>query len=84
MNAWLPAFSPGALLDSASEQLDPGDALMDWREGGYGLRYIHGFKEEELAILANQSGFSIIEFFESDGENNRLGLYQVWQHVESP
>ena len=77
-------IQPWSLVGLASEQLDPGDALMDWREGGYGLRYIHAFKEGELAILAHQSGFSIIEFFASDGENNRLGLYQVWQHVESP
>jgi hypothetical protein len=36
---------------------------------------------EELALLAEQTGFEIIETFHSDGENERLGLYQIWKRV---
>ncbi len=60
------------------EALDPGDYLLDWRQGGAGLRYVHHFTEEELQNLADQSGFTIIESFPSDGEGGALGLYQVW------
>jgi SAM-dependent methyltransferase len=60
------------------DEVDPGDYLLDWRHGGYGLRYAHHFGEAELARLAVQSGFKILDSFLSDGENGRLGLYQVW------
>jgi hypothetical protein len=61
--------------------VEPGDYLLDWREGGTGLRYVHHFSLEELALLAEQTGFEIIETFHSDGENERLGLYQIWKRV---
>jgi SAM-dependent methyltransferase len=61
--------------------VEPGDHLLDWREGGTGLRYVHHFSLEELALLAEQTGFEIIETFHSDGENERLGLYQIWKRV---
>jgi SAM-dependent methyltransferase len=58
--------------------VDPGDYLLDWRQGGTGLRYVHHFSEGELAELASQTGFEVVESFLTDGENQRLGLYQVW------
>lgn len=60
-------------------EVDPGDYLLDWRQGGTGLRYVHHFSEDELKQLAAKAGFEIIDSFLSDGENSRLGLYQVWQ-----
>lgn len=60
-------------------QVDEGDYLLDWRSGGEGLRYAHHFSEAEMSDLAAQSGFSVLETFHSDGENGRLGLYQIWQ-----
>ncbi|HEY3345294.1 MAG TPA: methyltransferase [Anaerolineaceae bacterium] len=59
--------------------LDPGDYLLDWRRDGNGLRYVHAFSEAELAALAESVGFHIRETFYSDGDNGRLGLYQVWE-----
>jgi tRNA (uracil-5-)-methyltransferase TRM9 len=61
------------------QELDPGDYLLDWRQGGTGLRYVHLFNEAELGSLAEASGFHIRETFHSDGEGGRLGLYQVWE-----
>ena len=61
--------------------IDPGDYLLDWRFGGRGLRYVHYFTEMELEALALASRFQIRETFRSDGENNQLGLYQVWEVV---
>ncbi len=60
-------------------QVDPGDYLLDWRQGGVGYRYVHLYYPLELDQLAKQSGFSISESFFSDGEGNRLALYQKWQ-----
>jgi SAM-dependent methyltransferase len=63
----------------SADDLDPGDALLDWRSGGTGLRYVHHFDEVELHALATQAGFNVIETFYSDGATGNLGLYQVWQ-----
>jgi SAM-dependent methyltransferase len=60
-------------------QVDPGDYLLDWRRGGEGLRYIHHFSPEELAGLAVETGFQVLDTFWSDGEGGNLGLYQVWE-----
>ena len=58
--------------------VEDGDYLLDWRQGGAGLRYVHHFNQEELNALAQQTGFAIQSTFLSDGENGKLGLYQVW------
>lgn len=62
-----------------SQDVEPGDYLLDWKRGGTGLRYVHHFDEEELSRLANASGFNICESFLSDGQGGRLGLYQIWE-----
>lgn len=64
--------------------LDPGDYLLDWRSGGSGLRYVHHFSPEELAGLAQQHGFEVLETFHADGEAGRLGVYGVWKPVLFP
>lgn len=60
------------------EQVDAGDYLLDWREGGYGLRYVHHFDPAELTTLALECGYSVLKTFSSDGEGGVLGLYQLW------
>ena len=59
--------------------LDPHDYLLDWKSGGYGLRYVHHFGLRELEFLALKSGFQIKDTFLSDGADGNLGLYQRWQ-----
>jgi len=59
--------------------VDEGDYLLDWRSGGMGLRYVHHFSEEELAVLAESSGFTVVETFYSDGKEGNLAIYQVWR-----
>lgn len=70
---------PWEVIGLSEHDVDPGDYLLDWRQGGKGLRYVHHFSETELAELAGLAGFEVMETFLSDGENNRLGLYQVWK-----
>jgi len=59
--------------------VDEGDYLLDWRSGGTGLRYVHYFSEEELAKMAESSGFRVVETFYSDGKEGNLAIYQVWR-----
>lgn len=75
-------IQPWESIGLTQEQVDPGDYLLDWRQGGAGLRYVHHFSVAELEGMAANTGFEIVESFLSDGENHRLGLYQVWEAVD--
>ncbi|HLF74110.1 MAG TPA: class I SAM-dependent methyltransferase [Anaerolineales bacterium] len=75
------AISEPALRGVAVSALDAGDYLLDWRNGGGGLRYVHHFDQKELDGLAGASGFRVADSFHSDGEGGRLGLYQIWKPV---
>ena len=70
---------PWSTIEFEETDVEPGDALLDWRRDGYGLRYVHHFNEDELARLAQATGFRIADTFYSDGEGGRLGLYQIWE-----
>ncbi|MGD8405941.1 MAG: methyltransferase domain-containing protein [Anaerolineales bacterium] len=59
--------------------VDENDYLLDWRSGGTGLRYVHHFSEDELAELAQASGFQIVDAFYSDGKEGNLAIYQTWE-----
>jgi SAM-dependent methyltransferase len=80
-------IQPWSMISIDSEQLEPGDTLLDWRAQApgqsqkAGLRYVHLLSREELAKLAQESRFEILQMFESDGEGGRLGLYQVWKRL---
>ncbi len=71
-------IQPWSKAGLSEQDVDENDYLLDWRAGGEGLRYAHYFNEDELKTLAEQSSFRVQESYYSDGENNRLGLYQVW------
>jgi len=66
-------------ISVSNNDVDPGDYLLDWRQGGTGLRYVHYFSEQELSELAARAGFAVVESFLSDGVSHNLGLYQVWK-----
>ena len=70
---------PGEKIGIKESDVDPGDFLLDWRRGGFGLRYVHHFSEDELNMLAAESGFRVVESFHSDGITGDLGLYQIWE-----
>jgi tRNA (uracil-5-)-methyltransferase TRM9 len=74
-------IQPWSRVGISDDEVDDGDYLLDWRSGGEGLRYAHHFSAEELLGLAEQVGMRVEASFLSDGENGRLGLYQVWSGV---
>jgi tRNA (uracil-5-)-methyltransferase TRM9 len=65
----------------SKDDVDENDYLLDWRSGGEGLRYVHHFSASELNELANQVEMKVEAEFLSDGENGKLGLYQIWTHL---
>lgn len=74
-------IQPWSILGLSEIDIDPGDYLLDWRQGGSGLRYVHFFQNDELQHLAESSGFQIIDDFYSDGMEGNLGHYQTWQAI---
>ena len=70
---------PWSAAGLSESDVDENDYLLDWRSGGMGLRYVHHFSEDELAALAESSGFRIVDTFYSDGKEGNLALYQVWK-----
>jgi tRNA (uracil-5-)-methyltransferase TRM9 len=73
---------PWERLDVDESDLDAGDYLLDWRRGGYGIRYVHAFEQDELCEAAQTGGFEVLEDFHSDGEGGNLGHYQVWRPLQ--
>jgi SAM-dependent methyltransferase len=71
-------IQPWETIGLSADDVDPDDYLIDWRQGGQGLRYVHQFCEEELRELADHTGFTVRETFYADGEGGRLGMYQTW------
>jgi len=69
---------PWETIDLTDEDVEEGDYLLDWRRGGYGLRYVHHFTPSELETIAGETGFTVLDTYHSDGDGGRLGLYQVW------
>jgi tRNA (uracil-5-)-methyltransferase TRM9 len=65
----------------ADRQVDAEDYLLDWRQGGRGLRYVHVVTDEERAHLARISGCAEKEFFHSDGKNGEGADYCVWEKI---
>jgi SAM-dependent methyltransferase len=61
-----------------ARDVDPGDALLDWRSEGRGMRYVHHFTVQDLTDLAQATGFRVRETFHADGDGGNLGLYQIW------
>ncbi|MBN2146383.1 MAG: methyltransferase domain-containing protein [Anaerolineales bacterium] len=71
-------IQPWEVVGLNASEVDEGDYLLDWRHGGHGLRYVHHFNQAELLALADETGFELSQAFMADGENGKLGLYQVW------
>ena len=72
-------IQPWEAANLNENDVEPGDYLLDWRHGGQGLRYLHHFSQEELARLADEIGFEIVDSFYKDGQGGQLGLYQTWR-----
>ncbi|MCL4487007.1 MAG: class I SAM-dependent methyltransferase [Chloroflexi bacterium] len=64
------------LVGMDGEELEPGDALLDWKRGGLGYRYCHQLSPEEVEKLAAQSHLSVRDQFYADGELNLYGVLE--------
>lgn len=75
---------PWSKVGLQEDDLEPGDCLLDWKRGGYGLRYVHSFGEQELQSLAREADFTPIRRYKSDGKDRKSADYHVWKPTSSP
>lgn len=57
--------------------LEPGDALIAWKRGGLGYRYVHLIAPAEVEQMSRQAGFKIEQQFYSDAGLNLLSVLTV-------
>ncbi len=65
---------PWQTLGVEENGLEPGDALLDWKRGGKGYRYVHLLTEGEVESLAEQSNYQVVQQFYAEAD---LNLFSV-------
>jgi len=68
---------PWSVAGVDERELEPGDALLNWKRDGEGLRYCHWIGQDEMRALAAQAGLSVVETFRAGGREGNLSLYAI-------
>jgi SAM-dependent methyltransferase len=68
---------PWAEVGLATSDVEPGDYLLAWQRGGYGLRYVALLDAAATAALAEAAGLVVLDQFRSDGREGDLNLYTI-------
>ena len=72
---------PWEEADVDATQIEPGDALLPWKQEVYAVRYVHQTTAQEFTRLATDSGLRITDTFRADGREGNLNLYVLLQRI---
>ncbi len=68
---------PWTEVGLAASNVEPGDYLLSWQRGGYGVRYVTSLDVTATQLLAEMAGLTILDQFRSDGREGDLNLYTI-------
>jgi SAM-dependent methyltransferase len=63
--------------DDLTDEIEPGDYLLDWRRGERALRYCHYVDDAEHAALIAAAGLTEIITYRADGRTNDINRYSL-------
>lgn len=73
-----------AVVGIDAAHVEPGDALLPWKQGSYAIRYLHQIDMEEVKTLATEAGLAVVETYFADGKEGNLNLYALLQRAFIP
>jgi tRNA (uracil-5-)-methyltransferase TRM9 len=64
-----------------TDELDPGDQLLDWRRGPGAYRYCHQYTAVEITNLFSRAGLKVVTEFKADGPGNDVNSYYLLKKI---